>query len=214
MKSELLKNQTGICASGETLQKCEKFIELFREYNSHTNLMSKNDLGVIFEKHIIDSLSVVKFEEFQNCKTILDLGTGGGFPALPLAIFFEDKEITAVDSIQKKIRFIESAKAELCLDILTPVCSRIEELDKKYYKSFDLVVSRALSDLGQLITYSAPYLKKGGYLCAYKSKNAESELKNAEEVIKKYKFTHSETVSYNLKLDEKFERCLVILRKS
>jgi len=214
MKSDVLKEKFGLLPSSSALQKCEKFIELFKEYNSHTNLMSKNDLSVIFEKHIVDSLSVFMFKEFQNCETILDIGTGGGFPAVPISIFSEDKQVFAVDSIQKKIRFIESVKEELSLKNLTPLCSRIESLGKDYFKKFDLVVSRALGDLEKLTKYSAPYLKKGGYLCAYKSKNAEIELKNAEEMIKKHNFLYTETVSYNLKLDENFERCLVILRKN
>ncbi|MBR6163877.1 16S rRNA (guanine(527)-N(7))-methyltransferase RsmG [bacterium] len=214
MKSDVLKEKFGLLPSSSALQKCEKFIELFKEYNSHTNLMSKNDLSVIFEKHIVDSLSVFMFKEFQNCEIILDIGTGGGFPAVPISIFSEDKQVFAVDSIRKKIRFIESAKEELSLKNLTPLCSRIESLGKDYFKKFDLVVSRALGDLEKLTKYSAPYLKKGGYLCAYKSKSAKEELTTAEKVIKKSGFEYVESIPYEINLKENFERVLVLLRRA
>ena len=207
MKTELLKFKP----SDTVLKKCERFIEIFKEYNSHTNLMSKNDLNVIFEKHIVDSLSVSELKEFQDSKKILDIGTGGGFPSIPLAIFFEDKKITAVDSIQKKIRFIELAKTELGLENLTPLCSRIEELEAK--EKFDIVVSRALASLDKIILYAIPYLNKGGYIIAYKSKNAQDELKNAEKIMKKNKITFKRSVSYTLECSEKYERCLIVLKK-
>ena len=207
MKTELLKFKP----SDTVLKKCERFIEIFKEYNSHTNLMSKNDLGVIFEKHIMDSLALVKFDGFKTAQKILDIGTGGGFPAIPLSIFFQDKKIFAVDSIQKKIRFLEEAKKELNLTNLTPICSRIEKLDLK--DDFDIITSRALSDLSQIIKYSLPYLKKGGVIVAYKSKSFEEELKKADNLIKKYHLSPSKPIFYKLECNEMFERCLVFLKK-
>ncbi len=214
MKSEILNEKFNLTPSPASLLKCEKFIEIFKEYNSHTNLMSKNDLSVIFEKHIVDSLAIFMFKEFQNCEKILDIGTGGGFPAVPISIFFEEKKVFAVDSIGKKIRFIEGAKSELGLKNLTPICSRVENLGKEHYKSFHLVVSRALAELEKIIFYSAPYLKKGGYICAYKSKSAKDELKRAEGIMRKCGFEYVESIRYTLNSEENFERCLVILRKA
>lgn len=207
MNTELLAFQP----SEEAVQKCEKFIALFREYNSHTNLMSRNDVKVIFEKHIVDSLSISQSDEFKESENILDIGTGGGFPSLPISIFFEDKKVTAVDSVNKKIRFLEQAKNELNLVNLTPVCSRIEALDAK--GKFDMVTSRALAPLKEIVSYSAPFLKKNGYIAAYKSKNAQEELNEALEVIKKHKFSYLKTLSYTLDCGEKFERCIIFLKK-
>ncbi len=207
MNLELLKFKP----SKKSLQNCERFIELFREYNSHTNLMSKNDLKVIFEKHIIDSLAIAESEEFIQAKNILDIGTGGGFPSVPISIFFEDKNITAVDSINKKIRFIEQVKNELGLLNLTPICSRIETLDMK--NMFDIVTSRALAPLKDIVSYSVPFLKKNGYIAAYKSKNAQEELNEALEVIKNKKLSYLKTLSYTLDCGEKFERCILLFKK-
>ena len=197
--------------SEKSLKNCERFIELFREYNSHTNLMSKNDLKVIFEKHIVDSLSIAQSEEFRKAENILDIGTGGGFPSLPISIFFEDKKVTAVDSINKKIKFIEQVKNELNLLNLTPICSRIELLDIK--GCFDMVTSRALAPLKEIVEYSAPFLRKNGYIAAYKSKNAQEELKEADETILKNKLSFIRTLSYTLECGEKFERCIIFLKK-
>ena len=207
MKTELLK----FAPSSDALKKCGRFIEMFEEYNSHTNLMSKNDLNVIFEKHIVDSLSVAELGEFQEAQNLLDIGTGGGFPSIPISIFFEDKKVTAVDSIHKKISFIEQVKNELGLENLTPVCSRIEEL--KFNEKFDIVVSRALASLDKILLYALPHLKNGGYIIAYKSKNVREELKNAEIIMKKNKVIFIKSVDYTLECGEKYERCLIVLKK-
>ena len=173
--------------------------------------MSKNDLKVIFEKHIVDSLSIAEVEEFKKAENILDIGTGGGFPSVPVSIFFENKKVTAVDSINKKIRFIEQVKKELDLFNLTPICSRIESLEMK--GSFDIVTSRALAPLKEIVEYSAPFLKKNGCIAAYKSKNAQEELDEACEVIAKNKLSYLKTHFYTLDCGEKYERCIILLKK-
>ena len=123
------------------INRFNKFIEIITGYNSKVNLVSNNDIKYIFEKHIYDSLALNLFlTGYYNGKGIklLDIGTGGGFPAVPLALAFENIEITAVDSTKKKIDFINIVKNELEINNLMTLCSRVEELDKSFKNKFDM----------------------------------------------------------------------------
>lgn len=196
----------------EKISLIKKFAEIFEQYNSHTNLMSKNDLPKIWTKHIPDSLSIKNFfDKYGYPESIIDIGSGGGFPSIPISVVCENIKVTAVDSISKKIKFINIAKESLKLDNLNPICERIENLYTKYKNSFDVVTSRALADLSKIIEYSVPFLKKNGYIVAYKGKNAELELENAKQIIKKSNVKFIEKIKYPL--EECEERYLIILKK-
>lgn len=187
-----------------------EFIKLFEEYNSHTNLMSKNDVQKLEEKHIPDSLAIEKFfEKYETPKNILDIGTGGGFPSVPIAIKHPEINVYALDSISKKIKFIEIVKENLHLKNLFPICTRIEDFDKKEF--FDAATSRAVADLSVILEYSAPFIKQNGYFIAYKSKTADEELISAENAIKilGLKFIEKKDVS---KTEDEY-RCLLIFKK-
>ena len=139
-KLEIIKNNLEITISKQTNEKFESFAQLFKIYNSHTNLVSKNDEQNLFEKHIYDSLCfelfLQKYPHKENAK-ILDIGTGGGFPSIPLSIIHKEFEIYPLDSIAKKIGFIELVQKELRLDNLNPTCKRVEELPTNLKNSFD-----------------------------------------------------------------------------
>lgn len=193
-------------------QKLDLFREIFEEYNSHTNLMSKNDLPKIWSKHIPDSLGInLFFEKYGMPKSVIDIGSGGGFPSVPVAVVYEQINVTAVDSISKKVRFLNIAKEKLELSNYTPVCDRIENLHKNHKNSFDVVTSRAVADLSKIIEYSCPFLKKNGFIVAYKSKNTDSELENSKKITEKYKLKFVDKIYYSLENSE--ERCLIVLRK-
>ena len=190
--------------------KTEQFIKLFEEYNAHTNLMSKNDVQKLREKHIPDSLAIKNFfEKYGLPKNIADIGTGGGFPSIPIALNFPEVEVFAIDSIAKKIKFVELAKNELSLENLHPICTRIEDFEKK--EAFDVVTTRALADLRVIAEYSAPFVKKGGYFVAYKSKGADEELSQAEKALKILGLDFVEKLDYDLAEDA--QRCLLIFKK-
>lgn len=180
--------------------------KLFIEYNSHTNLMSKNDVQYLYEKHVFDCLAINLWEKFKDIETILDVGCGGGFPSLLLAMFFPYKKIIANDSRIKKINFIELVKSELKLDNLEILYSRIEEAPAK---SVDLITSRAVGSTLNIYELSKKHLKKDGYFLIYKSKKIDDEIK---EFKKKYKNADFETIGYSLPLDENYERNLLILK--
>lgn len=187
-----------------------KYIEVFLEENSKVNLISKNDEKVLFEKHIIDSIAAAfVFEAFSlSPETLLDIGTGGGFPAVPVAIIFPEIKVTAVDSIAKKIRAIENIKQKLHINNLNPVCSRVENMDG----SFDIVTARAVASLDKLCTLALPKLNKDGYFIAYKSKKCNEEIEAAKHVLKKFKAEVADIFEYNLPLDVPVSRNLVIIK--
>ena len=183
------------------------------EKNKVINLISKNDEKLLFEKHIFDSLSLSYFFEKYNVNpqnlSLLDIGTGGGFPSVPLAIYYEKLKVTGLDSIAKKIHAIEEFKEKLQLDNLELINDRAENLKTKY----NIVVSRAVSKLGNVTKYAMPLLKNGGYFVCYKSKTAFDEIREAKELILKSGAKFLEVIEYKLPLEENFERFLVVIKK-
>lgn len=193
------------------------FISLFKFYNAHTNLVSKNDEKMLFEKHIYDSLAISLF--FQKNKissnaSILDIGTGGGFPSIPIGIFYPDMKIYPLDSIAKKIGFVELVQKELRLDNLNPTCDRVENLANKAIESFDIVTSRAVASLNTLLEYSIPFAKVNTYFVAFKSKGADTEISQAQNAMKTLNCTIVDRIKYSLPCEENYARELVVFKKT
>ncbi len=186
------------------------YIKVFLEENSKLNLISKNDEKVLYEKHIYDSLAIKLFFEKYGIQkgNILDIGCGGGFPCVPLAIEFPDMQITGIDSIRKKINAINTIKEELNLENLSTICGRAESIKGK---KFDIITSRAVGELKKISEYALPLLKKDGYFTAYKSKKALSEIEDAQKVLKKYNAKVIDIINYTLPLEEVYERNLIII---
>lgn len=187
-----------------------KYSEVFLGENAKLNLISKNDEKLLFEKHIYDSLAIKLFLEKYNINQaeLLDIGCGGGFPCVPVAIEFPELNITGVDSIAKKINAINNMKEALGLDNLTTICGRVENIKSK---KFDIITSRAVADLAKICEYALPLLKKDGYFVAYKSRKALEELEGAKKVLEKYNARVKEIINYTLPLEEVYERNLVII---
>ena len=200
-----LLTETGVQITPDIINKINIWQNAFVAYNSHTNLMSKGDIELLFEKHVYDSLAINFWDEFKNSKEILDVGCGGGFPSVILAIFFPEKKIIANDSRIKKINFIKEIKEALSLDNLSILYSRIEEAKNQ---SVDLIVSRAVGKTLDIYELSKKHLKKGGKFLIYKSKSADDEIKDFK---KKYKNAEFKIIPYKLPLKENYERNLLIL---
>ena len=217
---ELLKNSLNINITKLFEERMTTFGQLFKIYNSHTNLISKKDAEHLFSKHIYDSLALNLFFEKYKIKetaSLMDIGTGGGFPAIPLSIAFPEMEIYPIDSIAKKIGFIELVQKELRLNNLHPLCKRVEELDSKMKSTFDIVTSRAVAPLRTLLEYAVPYLKIGGFFAAYKSINADNELLEAQNALKVLNAELAARISYKLPQDceaEEYSRELLIIKKT
>ena len=190
-----------------------KFNEIMQNYNKIHNLTSITEENEVLVKHLLDS--VLPLNLFKNDKKIIDIGCGAGFPSIPLSIMNNDLHITALDSVQKKINFVEIAKNELNLPNLTPIHARIEDFanNSKYRESFDIVISRAVAPLNIILEYSAPLLKNGGYIIAYKGTNYSEEIENAKNAIKLLGCEVSEIIEYPVKEIES-SRFIIKLRKN
>lgn len=187
------------------------YIKVFLEQNAKLNLISKNDEKFLWEKHIFDSLCIEKFFEKygNNFKTLLDFGTGGGFPSVPIALAYPELSVTAVDSIGKKINAVTEIKKALHIDNLTTICTRVENFDGK----FDIVTTRAVASLDKIIHYAIPKLKKDGYFAAYKSIKAADEIKEAQKSLRKFNAKVIDIIEYELPLEQNHTRNLVIIKK-
>lgn len=196
----------------ENKTKYEEYMKIFLEENSKVNLISKNDEKYLWEKHVFDSLAIENFfEKFDTSKikTVLDIGTGGGFPSIPIAITYPHLKVTALDSIAKKIRSVQTIKDKLNIENLEPICTRVENLDAK----FDMITSRAVSSLKNICEYALPKLKKGGYFVAYKSRKTPQEIEEANSILKKYNSKIVDIIEYSLPLEENHERNLIVILK-
>ena len=164
----------------------KRLTEYILEWNSKINVTAIRDPEEFYEKNIKDSLAVLKLPEFSQSRRVLDLGTGGGFPGLPLAMACPDKEFVLLDSVAKKLKVVSSAADEFGLSNVDVVNMRAEDLAKwpAYRESFDAVVSRAVANMSTLSEYCLPFVKKGGYFIAYKTEDALAEISEAEHAIR------------------------------
>ncbi len=139
------------------LQQLEALKGLYEEWNGKINVISRKDIDSLYERHVLHSLSIAAIADFQPGTQILDLGTGGGFPGIPLAIFFPEVQFHLVDSIGKKIKVVQGVAEALGLKNVTSAHTRVEEIKNR---KFDIVVSRAVAPLADLWRWSKPLLKK------------------------------------------------------
>ncbi|OLA75961.1 MAG: 16S rRNA (guanine(527)-N(7))-methyltransferase RsmG [Candidatus Melainabacteria bacterium 35_41] len=187
-----------------------EYIQAFLKQNAKLNLISKNDEKFLWEKHIFDSLSIEKFfDKYKKGKTMLDIGTGGGFPALPVAYTYKDIDVYPLDSIRKKINAINEMKDELNLENVFPICERAEKLSQK----FDLITSRAVAPLKVISGYALPLLKKDGYFVAFKSVKAQEEIDDAISILKKFNAKVIDIIEYDLPLEENHTRNLIVIKQ-
>ena len=166
--------------------KLEKYMEGILSWNEKVNLTNITDPAEFRIKHNADSLMCVNFPEFQSAKNIIDVGTGGGFPGIPLAVYAPDKHFTLLDSLNKRLRIIDELAGGLDITNITLVHGRAEDVarNREHREKYDLCVSRAVSNLATLSEYCLPFIKVGGYLLAYKGPGADQEVKDAEKALK------------------------------
>ncbi|MDU3010677.1 MAG: 16S rRNA (guanine(527)-N(7))-methyltransferase RsmG [Peptoniphilus harei] len=169
----------------KNIDKFEKYKELILEYNKHTNLTRITEDDEFNVKHFLDSLSLFKTDLFVKDKKIIDIGTGAGFPGLPLKLYNEALDITLLDSLRKRIDFLDGVIEELGLKKIRAIHARAEEIarDPNYRESYDIAVSRAVANLSTLTEYAMAFVKVGGYFISQKGPEYKEELKSAKRAI-------------------------------
>jgi len=155
MKADLIFNYFPDL-SAEQREQFELLEELYKDWNQKINVVSRKDIDELYLRHVLHSLAIAKFQQFIPNTSVLDVGTGGGFPGIPLAILFPEVQFTLVDSIGKKIRVVEEVVEGLQLKNVTPINSRVEDIKDKY----DFIVSRAVAAMPTFVHWVKGKIKK------------------------------------------------------
>lgn len=177
-------DKLGINLSEIQLKQFYNYMNLLIEWNKKVNLTAINEPDEIILKHFVDSLTISKY--ISDGTKVVDVGTGAGFPGIPLKIVRQDVDITLLDSLQKRINFLDEVINELNLEKITTVHSRVEDFgkNKKYREEFDIATSRAVANLSTLSEYLLPLVKVGGKVISMKGSLIQEELENSKNAIK------------------------------
>ncbi|WP_194192614.1 16S rRNA (guanine(527)-N(7))-methyltransferase RsmG [Clostridium chrysemydis] len=195
-----------------------KYMRLVQEWNQKVNLTAITEDNEFIKKHFIDCIKAFKSDELKNAKTVIDVGTGAGFPGLPIAIMDETKEVTLLDSLNKRINFLNLVVRELGLKNVYTIHSRAEDgaRKKELRETFDIATSRAVANMAVLSEFCLPYVRVGGCFVALKGPAIEDELegsKNALSVLGGKLLDVKEIVvegtdlNHNLVIVEKIKSC-------
>ncbi len=199
----------GINVTKDKLDKLEKYYNLLIDYNKVMNLTGITDHDEVYLKHFYDSLTLAKVVDLNNYKTLCDIGTGAGFPGIVLKIFYPNLKITLIDSLNKRIIFLNKVIEELDLEGIIAIHSRIEEYGIKNRDLFDIVTARAVAPLNILLEYSIPILKVNGLFLPMKANLDNEKYDNA---LKKLNCTLEKTEQFLLPI-ENSNRSILLIKK-
>ncbi len=180
---EFLSNKINVMLNDKQISKYYQYMNLLLEWNEKINLTSITRQDEIILKHFIDSMTVLKYLDKYN--KIIDVGTGAGFPGIPIAIMKEEKSVTLMDSLNKRIKFLEDIKQKLDLKNIDLIHSRAEDLgqDLNNREMYDVSVSRAVANLTTLVEYLIPFIKIGGICICMKGQDVEEEINDSKRAI-------------------------------
>ena len=217
MKSDILERGCQLLNLSITEKQEEQFMqyyELLVEWNKVMNLTGITEFDEVMRKHFLDSLSIVKAIEKKDMLRVLDLGTGAGFPGIPLKIMFPEWDIVLLDSLNKRIKFLNEVIGQLGLQKISTIHGRAEDFARKeeYREKFDLVVSRAVANLSSLSEYCLPYVKQQGIFVSYKASDVEEEVREAKKAVTVLGGNLEKTVEFQLP-DTDIDRTLLVIQK-
>lgn len=211
-KLKELAEKIEIMLDEEQINKYYDYMNLLLEWNEKINLTAITEQDDVILKHFIDSMTSLKY--LEESKTIIDVGTGAGFPGIPIAIVDKEKKVTLVDSLNKRIKFLDDVKEKIDLKNVVTIHSRAEDIgkDAKHREKYDVAISRAVANLATLAEYLLPLVTIGGKCICMKGANIEEEIENSKIAIKKLGGKIEKVEEFYLP-DSDMKRNIIVIRK-
>lgn len=212
-QDQLLKHD--IVISKAQMDQFELYYHQLVEANQHVNLTAITEYHEVYIKHFYDSLSLSFFHDINKTNRMLDVGAGAGFPSIPLKIAFPHLHVTIIDSLNKRVQFLNQLSQKLCLSNIQLIHGRAEDLarDNTHRQQYELVSSRAVAKLNILIEVCVPYLIKGGTFVAMKGSSYQKEIEEASFAIEQLNCRHLRTAALTLPDSEQSQRNLLFFQK-
>ena len=203
----------GFDPTDEQIEKFIRYYDLIIEWNEKINLTAITEYKDVMIKHFLDSVSIIKAVDMSSVNSLIDIGTGAGFPGIPIKIMFPDIKITLLDSLKKRLNVLDLIIDELNLKDIYTIHGRAEDIarDPKHREKYDLCVSRAVANLSTLSELCIPFVKPNGKFVSYKSEKADEELEKAQNAIRLLGGKVTSTVSFEL---EDNIRTLIVIDKT
>ena len=204
----------GITLSEKQISQFMTYYDLLVEWNSFMNLTAITEFNEVIDKHFIDSLAICEYVDFKNGDSLIDIGTGAGFPGIPLKIVFPELRITLLDSLNKRIKFLDTVIESLGLENVETIHGRAEDFAKQqsYREKYDFVISRAVANLATLSELCIPFAKEDKYFISYKAEKCNEELEEAKKAISILGGKVEKQIEYKLP-DTDMNRNLLLIKK-
>ena len=212
-----LTQKENIILSDIALEKFEIYRKLILEWNEKINLTAITDEEAMNTKHFLDCLLLTKTGLFDDDKSVLDVGTGAGFPAIPLKLYNENLKVTMLDSLNKRIKFLNIVIDDLNLKNIKAIHGRAEEVGRKegFRENFDIVSSRAVASLSLLLEFTIPFLKVNGLFLAMKGPSYLEEVESSKNALKKLNCKLEKVLNFKIEQSgEISERNILIIKKT
>jgi len=205
----------GLEYNKDVYKKFETYTDNLLSYNEKVNLTAITNLDEIYEKHYLDSLSIIKYFNIAEKSSVIDIGTGAGFPSIPIKILRDDINLYMVDSLAKRVVFLEDMISKLNLKNTSALHSRAEDLAQinEYRENFDYAVSRAVANLSTLCEYCIPFVKKSGFLICLKGQNVDEEIQNSKNALKLLKCSIIDKIEVQIPFSD-LNHNIVVIQKN